>query len=173
MAEAKSGAARVVAAMVKNKQTLDLALGKQVAGVIAKSFGVKLEEVAILRLLPAENLLEFVVPETLARVGTIPLSSTTSLAVRTVRDARAEFLNSFSGARHHTVFEAVRLSDEQGEPIQKIMSVPVRAGDKVVGAIQVSRKGTTPAASGADFTRKNLAALEEVAAVLAQCFPPS
>ena len=173
MAEAKSDAARVVAAMVKNKQTLDLALGKQIAGVIAKSLGVKLDEVAILRLSSTGDQLEFVMPERLARVGTIPLSSTTSLAVRTVRDARAQFINNFPGARHHTVFEAVRLSDEQGEPIQKIMSVPVRAGDKVVGAIQVSRKGTTPAASGADFTRKNLAALEEVAAVLAQCFPPS
>ena len=173
MAEVKSDAARVVAEMVKNKRELAPALANQVAGAIAKSFGVKLEEVGILRLLPTGDQIEFVVPEKLARVGTIPVSSMTALAARTVRKGKAEFTNRFTSDKHQTIFEAVPLSAERGEPIQKIMSVPIRSGGKVVGVIQVSRKGKTPSVSGADFTRTNLTALEEVAAVLTECLQPN
>jgi len=162
----------VVAEMVKNKRELAPALANQVAGAIAKSFGVKLEEVGILRLLPTGDQIEFVVPEKLARVGTIPVSSMTALAARTVR-GKAEFTNRFTSDKHQTIFEAVPLSDERGEPIQKIMSVPIRSGGKVVGVIQVSRKGKTPSVSGADFTQKDLTALEEVAAVLTECLQPN
>ena len=169
----KSDAARVVAEMVKNKQELAPALANQVAEAIAKSFGVKLEEVGILRLLPTGDQIEFVVPEKLARVGTIPVSSMTALAARTVRKGKAEFTNRFTSDKHQTIFEAVPLSDERGEPIQKIMSVPIRSGGKVVGVIQVSRKGKTSSVAGADFTRTNLMALEEVAAVLAECLQPN
>lgn len=172
-AQITSGVARVVAEMVKGKKELDVALANQVAGAIAKNFKVKLDEVAILRLTPSGRELEFVVPEKLAKVGTIPLTSTNALAVRTVRDRKPELVNKFTTSEHPTVFEAVPLREEGRVPIQKILSVPILVKGKAAGVIQVSRKGATPAAAGADFTHKDSGELSQVASALASCFPSS
>ncbi len=166
-----AGVARVISAMVEGKE-LSPELGKQVAGAIAKNFKVKPEEVAILRVTGGKYL-EFIVPARLANVGSIPMSSTNSLAVRTARDGKSEALNNFGSAQHPTVFEAVKLvKGESSEPIQKIMSVPILAGGKSAGVIQVSRKGKNAAAAGADFAPKDLDELNQIAAVLAGCFQP-
>jgi predicted phage tail protein len=126
--------------------------------------------VAILRV-SGGRYLEFIVPAKLANVGSIPMTSTNSLAVRTARDAKSEAINNFGSAQHPTVFEAVKLvKGESSEPIQKIMSVPILVGAKSAGVIQVSRKGKNAAAAGADFTPKDLDELNQVASVLAACF---
>ena len=164
-----TGVGRVIAEMVKGKPAIDLELGNAVAGAIAKNFKVKPDEVAILRMSANSKQLEFIVPEKLGKVGTVPMTSTSSLAVRSARDRKPEFNNNFSAASHPTVFEAVRLSKEGGDPIQKILSVPVLSEGKTVGVIQVSRKGKTTGAAGPDFAAKDLAELNEVAAVLAPC----
>ena len=168
MAELTAGVARVIAEMVKDKP-LDAALGNQVAGAIAKNFKVKPDEVAILRMAPTGKQLEFIVPERLGKVGTIPMTSTNALAVRTARDRRAEFVNNFTAATHPTVFEAVRLSKEAGDPIQKILSVPVVVEGKTVGVLQISRKGKTTQAAGPDFAAKDVEELNQVAAALSKC----
>jgi len=168
MAELTAGVARVIAEMVKDKP-LDTALGNQVAGAIAKNFKVKPDEVAILRMAPTGKQLEFIVPEKLGKVGTIPMTSTNALAVRTARDRRAEFVNNFTAATHPTVFEAVKLSKEAGEPIQKILSVPVVVEGKTVGVLQISRKGKTTQAAGPDFAAKDVEELNQVAAALSKC----
>jgi len=166
-----AGVARVVSAMVEGKE-LDLELGKQVAGAVAKNFKVKPEEIAILRVTGGKYL-EFIVPAKLANIGSIPMSSTNSLAVRTARDGKGEAINTFGSAQHPTVFEAVKLiKGESSEPIQKIMSVPVLVGGKSAGVVQVSRKGKNAAAAGADFTPKDLDELNQIASVLAGCFQP-
>jgi len=144
----------------------------QIAAIIqnvSKAFNVKADEVAVLAMAHGDKFLRFVVPEKLQKVGDIPLTSTNSLAVRTARDRRPEVINNFATARHPTVFEAVPLGQQRGEPIQKIMSAPINADGKVIGVIQVSRKGKAVTASGADFTPKDLSDLVTVANLVGRC----
>ena len=127
-----------------------------VAERIAKSIGVKTDEVAILGLSTKWRHLHFLVPEALKRVGFIPLSSNSALAARTARDARAEINNNFAGSRHATVFEGIKLGADSSEAIQKILSAPILVGEKVVGVLQISRKGASTAAAGPDFISEDL-----------------
>jgi hypothetical protein len=131
----------------------------RVAEEIAKLFSVQPDEVAILGLLPAGKSLEFVLPQKLRSVGTIPLSSTTALAARTARERRADVVNNFAASRHASVFEGVPLG-KQGNSIQKIISAPILRGDKVVGVAQISRKGTSAVDAGADFSSRDLSELQ-------------
>jgi hypothetical protein len=138
----------------------------KVAATLAKLFGVDKDEVAVLKLTPKLKALKFVIPEKLALVGSIPLTSTTALAARTAREKRPEAVNNFSAARHANVFEAVPLGRDPGELIQKIMSVPILDGTRVHGVVQISRKARSLAEAGADFTPKDLRALAEHAPAL-------
>lgn len=135
---------------------------------VARSFGVQPDEVAILALVQEGKVLRFVLPEKLQAVGTIPLTSTTALAARTARENRAELINNFAVARHASVFEGVPLGRRQGELIHKIMSAPILMGDRVVGVVQISRKGRTPSDAGPDFTRKELRDLASITSVLSR-----
>jgi hypothetical protein len=65
------------------------------AGRIAKDLRVKTDKVAILAISGCQRHLYFLVPEALRDVGQIPLSSTSALAARTVRDRRSEIINNF------------------------------------------------------------------------------
>lgn len=167
------GVARVIAEMVKGKEELDPATGKTVAGAIAKHFNLKSENVAILRLRRNGKQLEFLVPEKLSKIGTIPMTSTRALAVRTLRDRRSEVINNFQSAEHHTVFEAVKLSKEGGGPIQKIISAPILVEGKGAGIIQISRKGKTPGAAGPDFSAEDSKQLGQICTALSSCFQPT
>jgi hypothetical protein len=131
-----------------------------VAEKIAKSLGVRKDEVAILGVSRRWRHLHFLVPEALKNVGFIPLSSNSALAARTARDNRADIENNFTLARHATVFESVKLAGDATEAIQKIMSAPIVAEGKVVGVIQVSRKGSDPASAGPDFLSSDLAKVQ-------------
>jgi hypothetical protein len=66
------------------------------------------------------------------------------------------------------VFEGVSLGRGQGESIQKIMSVPIVAGDRVIGVAQISRKGETTGAAGPDFSSRDLSELQGLNAGLAR-----
>jgi hypothetical protein len=136
-----------------------------VAEKIAKIMGVRKDEVGILAVSTRWNHLYFLVPEALRNVGFIPLSSNSALAARTARESRPEIDNNFSAARHATVFEGVRVSSEAGEIIQKIISAPILADGRVIGVLQVSRKGPSPEAVGSDFTA------DELGKILALCKP--
>jgi GAF domain-containing protein len=111
-------------------------------------------------------MLKFVIPEKLAAVGTIPLSSTSALAARTARERRPELANNFSNARHATVFEGVPLGRDPAETIQKIMSAPIMDGGQVLGVVQISRKGRTSPEAGPDFTQKDLRVLTSISPTL-------
>ena len=145
----------------------------RVVDMVSKNFAVQPHEVAILVITEDDRFLRFVVPEKLRQVGQIPLTSTNSLAARTVREKRPEIINHFSVVPHASVFEAVPIPPElvRGEPIQKIMSMPVMIEKKVVGVIQVSRKGATAAEAGPDFTHPQLRELKTIADALAPCIP--
>jgi hypothetical protein len=126
---------------------------------LAKMFGVDPDEVAILALNLKGKNLKFVIPEKLAAVGSIPLTSTTALAARTARDRRPELVNNFSTSRHASVFEGVPLGRRQGELIHKIMSAPILDGTVVHGVVQISRKGQSALDAGPDFTQADLRSL--------------
>ena len=144
----------------------------RVVDLISKTFKVQAHEVAILTITADDRFLRFVVPEKLQQVGQIPLTSTNSLAARTVREKRPEVINHFAVVPHSSVFEAVPIvQEERGEPIQKIMSVAIAHDRKVVGVLQISRKGKTASEAGADFTHSQLRELKTVADVIAPCVP--
>lgn len=132
---------------------------------IAKVLNVKADEVAIMGLSTRWKHLYFLVPESLAQVGYIPLSSTSALAARTARESRPEINNSFATVRHASVFEGVKVAGEPAQAIQKIISAPILSDARVVGIIQISRKGSTPSGAGPDFTPGDLGQ------VLALCKP--
>ena len=137
-----------------------------VAERIAKNQSVKPDEVAILGLSAKWRHLYFLVPEALKNVGHIPLTSNSALAARTARESRPEINNNFAAVQHARVFEGVKTGSEATtEAIQKIISAPILVGDKVVGVIQISRKGSNTKAAGPDFTAGDLGK------VLALCKP--
>jgi len=136
-----------------------------VAEKIAKNLGVRNDEVGILAVSTRWRHLHFLVPEALKKVGFIPLSSNSALAARTARDSRPEIENNFAAARHATVFEGVKITGEAAEAIQKMISAPILLDGKVIGVIQISRKGANPASAGPDFTA------DELGKILALCKP--
>jgi GAF domain-containing protein len=138
---------------------------QSVAERIAKALGVKPDEVAIMGLSTRWKHLHFLAPEGLKHVGYIPLSSNSALAARTARESRPEINNNFAAVRHASVFEGVKVGGEASEAIQKIISAPILTDGKVVGIIQISRKGTNVTTAGADFTASDLGQ------VLALCKP--
>ncbi len=161
---------RAVEELLRSDAPLEPAALLPLAEQIAQGFDVRHDEVAILVLDRQGRALSFLLPEKLRQIGSIPMTSTTALAVRTARERRPEVINNFSTVRHATVFEAVPLVEATaGLPIQKIMSAPVVADGKVVGVIQVSRKGASTRTAGEDFTPKDLNELKAVGGALGPC----
>lgn len=159
---------RVVDELVKGDK-VELPMIAKLAEQVGKAFNVKSDEVAILALVENDKFLKFILPEKLQKIGNLPMTSTSALSVRTARDKRPEVINNFTTAKHTTVFEAVPLGQQRGDPIQKIMSVPLSLDNKVIGVIQVSRKGKAAASAGPDFTPKDLSDLVAVGAQLGRC----
>jgi hypothetical protein len=141
----------------------------RLAAQISNGFKAKKEEVAILRLSVDGRMLSFLFPIKLSVVGAIPLTTTHSLAAKTIRDKRGEIVNNFPSYKHPTVFEAVDLSEsEKAVPIQKIMSAPMMVEGKVMGVIQISRKARPGEPVGPDFTPADMAQLATVGSILGQ-----
>ncbi len=133
----------------------------RVADLVSKNFAVQPHEVAVMVITSDDRFLRFVLPPMLREVGQIPLTSTNSLAARTVRERRPEVINHFATVPHSSVFEAVPIAEDQrSEAIQKIMSAPIIHERKVWGVIQVSRKGRSTGEAGPDFTHTHLRELK-------------
>ena len=87
---------------------------------------------------------------------------------------KVELFNNFVKVRHANIFEAVKASGgeepaPEQPPIQKLMSAPVmNAERKVLGVVQVSRKGYDLNSAGQDFTLDDLQKLEAAAKNLAK-----
>ena len=163
---------RVIDEAVKGGKGLSQEVLEKVVPQIAKTFQVKLDEVAVLELVREGTILAFLYPFKLQKVGSIPMTSQASLAVRTAREKRPEMINNFTAQKHPTIFESVDLGLESKEknPIQKIMSAPLILEGKAVGVMQISRKGKTAPAAGPDFTIKDLTGLMTTAGILAKAF---
>ncbi len=159
--------AKLVEEMRKAGGALPEDAWKGLAGQIGQAFKAKKDEVAILRLSPDGKMLNFIFPSKLAKIGAIPLTTSHSLAAKTIREKRGEVINNFSVYKHPTVFEAIDLSaEEKASPIQKIVSAPMIVEGKIAGVIQVSRKGKPGEPVGADFTPRDLAELASVGSIL-------
>ena len=139
----------------------------QVCAELARLFNVKITEVGVLRL--EGDFLRFLYPAELQVAGRIPVSGS-GVAAKTARSRKSELHNNFASVPHRTVFELVKLKDpelkEEIDPpkIQKMMSAPILGErDRLLGVVQVSRKGPHPAAAGPDFTDNELEHLEHTA----------
>jgi hypothetical protein len=100
-------------------------------------------------------LLRFLYPAELQSAGCIPISSSAT-AARTAVTKRTEPYHNFANVPHPTVFELVKLKPElktDGHAkIQKLISVSILGGqDEGLGLVQLSRKGVSPDAAGADL----------------------
>ena len=145
---------------------------RQVCSVLAKMFQVQQTEVALLRL--ERGLLQFIYPDELRTAGSIPISSS-SIAAHTAISKKSEIFNNFARVKHASIFETIKLGSTEGVdvseplPIQKLMSAPVvDENSRVLGVIQISRKGSEASYAGADFSREDLHELELAAGILAE-----
>ncbi len=159
-----------VAELVRQGSGADFIGLNRVVDIVSKNFGVQPHEVAIMTITPDDRFLRFIFHSMLREVGQIPLTSTNSLAARTVREKRPEVINHFAVVPHSSVFEAVPIAeDTRADAIQKIMSAPIAIDRKVCGVIQVSRKGKSAGEAGPDFTHQQLRELKSIGDTLAPC----
>ena len=156
--------------MMKCGTALGAAQLTKIADAVGRVFSVQTDEVAILSVTDDGKFLRFRVPEQLQAIGRLPLTSNSSLAVRTARDKRPEIVNHFNIAPHASVFEGVRIKEERSDPIQKIMSAPIAVDSKVIGVLQVSRKAKT-ARGARDFSPSDLRQLVSITALVARALP--
>jgi len=145
---------------------------EQFSAELSSVFSVRTTEVALLRL--ENGLLTFIFPHELKTAGSIPVSSSSAVAVHTVLSKKVELFNNFIKVKHVSIFETVKFapSEETGQlehaPIQKLMSAPVTDDDRnVLGIIQICRKALDLHSAGKDFTLDDLQQLEIAAKVAA------
>jgi len=143
----------------------------QLCAEISRILRVKPHEVALLQL--DKGALRFLYPPGLRTAGSIPLTGS-AVAARTAATRTTMLSNSFAKVQHVRIFEGVKLDSsrkgdsEQPAPIQKMVSVPVfDAEGRVLGVIQVCRKGYDPGSAGADFSTEDLRLLEGAARLAA------
>jgi len=149
------------------------------AAYLAETFAVRPDEIAVFihDQVFGKEALRFLWPQHLARSasGYIPLSSESSLAVRTFTENRP-FLNlTFASTQHASYFEILPVEREKRKrppPIQKIISAPARMAEGFEGVIQISHKGDTPDSAGPDFEPLHLDLLVHLSAVIAELLTP-
>lgn len=141
---------------------------------LANVFGVRSTEIGLLHV--QEQTLKFVHPPELQSAGFIPLTSS-AVAAKTAVGKIPEVFNQFASVPHHTFFEKVKLNEKDPntsdpQTIQKMMTAPILdESNETIGVVQVSRKGISPAAAGADFTEDDLDTLERAARRIAFLVP--
>jgi hypothetical protein len=167
----RSSGGAVAAAPAPEKVTTESALSLAKTPALfcvelSNVFRLRLNEIALLRL--ERGLLRFLFPEELKTAGSIPLSSSSAVAAHTALAKKTELFNNFVKVQHARIFETVKLNNEEEKAqeikIQKLMSAPVLDPQrKVLGVIQVCRKGYDLKSCGADFTHDDLQLLEACA----------
>src|SRR6266436_1112660 len=105
--------------------------------------------------------MEFAVPIPILSSAQQYFSSSMSTTLNLV----SEIENNFAAARHATFFESIKIADGASGAIQKMISAPILLDGKVIGVIQVSRKGANPHSAGPDFTA------DDLGKILALCKP--
>lgn len=147
------------------EQALFFDVAEMIVKRASKAFGVKNDEVAIMMLRSDGGQLRFVVPRQFTNVAMIPLSNRDAISVSTFNRKSGEAINNVPMVRHFALFESIRIR-ERPQPIQKMVSVPIVSEGNVVGVAQISRKGDSRSAAGADFTREDVKKAEELFAAV-------
>ena len=176
--QTSGGRGSATGAAVAPKTSLEHVLGhcadaQEFCTALAKLFGVRATEVALMRL--EKGLLKFAFPEELKTAGAIPVSSSSAVASHTASTKKVELFNAFTKVKHARVFETVRLASKEDTEkseqlqIQKLMSAPILdPAKKVLGVLQVCRKGFDLVSAGPDFTLDDLQQLELAASVVSK-----
>ena len=133
---------------------------------LCRIYNVQPDEVAIFSFDQAAETFSFAWPKGMRISGSIPLSANRSLVAITARERRCMVNNTFSSTPHLFVFEG--FGSDKTPPIQRIMSVPMLKGEELRGVIQVSRKGEDTNTGLKSFSEPELAALGEIAKVVAR-----
>lgn len=141
---------------------------EEAASTLCRVFGANPDEIAIFSLDAGEEILTFLWPRQLKSAGIIPISAITPLVAQTVRENRGYIDNQFANTSHASFFEKFKIDNAVPLPIQKIMSVPLRRGNCLCGAIQVSRKGEDAASVGRDFSQRDLEIMQKISDALAE-----
>lgn len=110
--------------------------------------------IAILMLVPAEEMLTFAFPRHLAQGNSVPVDEE-SFAGRVMLRGQVLVENRVPHEPHKEFFE--RIPDERGtvRSIQKMVAAPLVFEDRAIGVVEVSRTGATPAEAGPDFTPRD------------------
>lgn len=140
---------------VENPRDLYDDLADRIVKHVSGVFACKADEVAILIVTSDAKHLRFVAPRKLADLGTIPVTKRDSIAVNVLVKKTGDVMNNVPMVKHVAFFESVKLRDKAG-PIQKMITVPILFEGEAVGVAQISRKGDSPSAAGADFTNGDL-----------------
>ncbi|MCI4397299.1 MAG: hypothetical protein JHC34_00520 [Acidobacteria bacterium] len=157
------------------KQGLDEGV-KAIVAAVTMSLKVKPDEVALLVLTTTGNTLKFVWPEPLYKSNAVlPAMHKNAVASAVLQARKGKVDNRMAESRHLKFFENVKGLETSGVPIQKMVALPVMAGDSPIGVVEVSRKGRTAEEAGPNFTpedaQKLLALAKEFAAGLAALVP--
>lgn len=139
---------------------------KAIAEDVASFFSLRNHEIGLFSVNHKRQEISFLLPEGMAKKGTIPLTATNSLVVKTANDLVPYFDNYFARSRHLFMFEHMLTEKSSRIPVQKIMSVPIISGGIAQGVIQVAKKGESVIDAGADFTEQNLGDLVKIANIL-------
>lgn len=140
---------------------------KVIAATIGTAFNVRDDEIAIFSYDSSREMLVFVWPQSLVRVGSIPLNAHRCLVSKTAIEKKAVLDNNFASTPHLYMFEHFLSDKAMRVPIQKIISVPVVKDNQVRGVVQIARKGQDRDSSGADFSSADLALLGKVSEIIA------
>ena len=142
-----------------------------IVSALRQALRLQADEVALLMVDAEAEVLRFLLPTKLGKSGFIPLTSRDALAARTLRENKVFVNNRFPASSHASVFEQVKLdpgAEGRPLPIQKIVSVPIPGEVNPKGVLQLSRKAAEPGQAGDDFSKEDMAALAEIAQVIAK-----
>ena len=151
---------------VPDQKELYLDIAERVVKATTATFACKADEVAILMLTADGRHLRFVAPRKFADLGTIPVTKRDSIAVTVLGRKAGEAMNNVPLVKHVSFFESVKIRD-RAMPIQKMVTVPIFYTGSPIGVAQISRKGETPAAAGADFSPGDVKKAQEFFAAFA------
>ncbi len=151
---------------VPDQKELYLDIGERAVKATTSAFACKADEVAILVLTSDNRHLRFVAPRMFTDLGTIPITKRDSIAVNVLGRKAGEAVNNVPMVRHVSFFESVKIRD-RAMPIQKMVTVPILYKGAPIGVAQISRKGDTPSAAGADFTAADVRKAQEFFEALA------
>lgn len=149
---------------------------KVLAEAIAEKLKVKPDEVAIMLLNATGQTLMFVWPPPLFTGGAaFPANHKTAIASIVLATLKGKVDNKISESKHLKFYESVMGMQTSKLPIQKMVALPLFAGDKKLGVVEVSRKGKTPEEAGPNFTPEDAQALvvlcKEASPLISQLIP--